>query len=74
MADDDLTGYRVLVNDEEQYGLWPRYKQPPAGWRDAGCAGSREECLAFVDRTWLDIRPRSVREQLARSRAEPTGS
>ncbi|KKK07579.1 MbtH family NRPS accessory protein [Micromonospora sp. HK10] len=57
--------HRVLVNDEEQYALWPRHKQVPAGWRETGCAGSREECLAFVERTWTDLRPRSVREHLA---------
>nr|WP_242624524.1 MbtH family NRPS accessory protein [Micromonospora kangleipakensis] len=57
--------YRVLVNDEEQCALWPRHKAVPAGWRDAGCAGSRQECLDFVERTWTDMRPRSVREHLA---------
>lgn len=57
--------HRVMVNDEEQYALWPRHKEAPHGWRDAGCAGSREECLDFVTRAWTDMRPRSVREHLA---------
>ena len=65
MADENDGEHRVLVNDEEQYALWPRHKELPAGWRDAGCAGSRQECLDFVERTWTDLRPRSVRDHLA---------
>jgi len=33
----------------------------PAGWRDVGKEGSKAECLAFIDRAWTDMRPRSVR-------------
>ena len=28
--------YRVVVNDEEQYALWPAHKDNAPGWRDAG--------------------------------------
>jgi MbtH protein len=52
---------RVVVNDEEQYSLWPAHKDPPAGWRDAGMVGPRAECLQYIERVWTDMRPRSVR-------------
>lgn len=57
--------YKVLVNGEEQYSLWPHYKEIPAGWRDAGKQGSKAECLAFVEANWTDMRPLSLRQKMA---------
>ncbi|WP_410652698.1 MbtH family protein [Amycolatopsis sp. cmx-4-54] len=54
--------YRVLVNHEEQHGLFPAELPLPGGWREAGFSGSEEECVAFVDRTWTDMTPLSLRE------------
>ncbi|MEH0823921.1 MULTISPECIES: MbtH family protein [unclassified Micromonospora] len=54
--------FLVVRNDEEQYSIWPADRALPAGWHDAGFAGTREECLAHVDAVWTDMRPRSVRE------------
>jgi MbtH protein len=53
--------YVVLVNEEEQYSLWPATKVVPAGWRLAGKEGSEQECMAFVDEVWTDMRPLSLR-------------
>ncbi|GAA2264384.1 MbtH family NRPS accessory protein [Kitasatospora cystarginea] len=60
---DDESGlrYKVVVNDEEQYSIWPADRSNPAGWRDAGAYGAREECLRWVDENWTDMRPLSVR-------------
>ncbi|MEO3754702.1 MbtH family NRPS accessory protein [Streptomyces sp. B6B3] len=63
----DDNGTKVLVNDEEQYSLWPGYLAVPSGWRDTGVTGSREECLAYVRETWTDMRPRSLRRQMEES-------
>ncbi len=53
--------YTVVINDEEQYSIWAQDRPMPAGWRDAGFGGSREECLAHIDEVWTDMRPRSLR-------------
>ena len=53
--------FRVVVNHEEQYSIWPTYKDNPPGWSDSGFSGSKEECLAHIDDVWTDIRPLSVR-------------
>jgi MbtH protein len=53
--------FLVLINDEEQYSLWPKGKAIPAGWRGTGKEGSRAECIAYVDEVWVDMRPRSLR-------------
>jgi len=58
------TTMKVLMNDEEQYSLWPSYLEVPAGWRETGMTGSREECLDYVREVWKDMRPRSLREQM----------
>lgn len=58
--------FRVVVNDEDQYALWPADKPVPQGWRDAGKVGNKEECLQFVQENWTDMRPRSLREAMDR--------
>lgn len=54
----------VVVNDEEQYSIWPQGRQLPLGWREAGKTGSKEECLAFINEVWTDMRPLSLRKKL----------
>jgi MbtH protein len=53
--------YNVVVNDEEQYSIWPVGRDNAPGWRDAGFRGSRQECLDHIGRIWTDIRPLSLR-------------
>ncbi|HEX6597440.1 MAG TPA: MbtH family NRPS accessory protein [Acidimicrobiales bacterium] len=62
---DEPTDYRVVVNHEEQYAIWPTDQTVPAGWREAGFSGDKEACLAHVEQVWTDMRPRSVREERA---------
>jgi MbtH protein len=54
--------YKVVVNHEEQYSIWPQYRENPPGWRDAPKSGSKEECLAYIEEVWTDMRPLSLRE------------
>ncbi|MEU5695233.1 MbtH family protein [Actinosynnema sp. NPDC020468] len=56
--------YTVVVNDEEQHSIWPTDRPLPAGWREIGVTGPREECLDRIGRLWPDIRPLSVRRAL----------
>lgn len=60
--------FRVVVNHEGQYSLWPVDREVPAGWSDAGKSGPKDECLAFVEEVWTDMRPRSLRETMAEGR------
>jgi MbtH protein len=59
--------WRVVVNDEEQYALWPAYKDNARGWRDTGVSGSRAACLAHVRAVWTDLTPRSLRTEVTSS-------
>lgn len=60
----DLTVYKVVVNHEEQYSLWPTDRENPPGWREAGCSGSKAECLAYIEKVWTDMRPLSLRQRM----------
>lgn len=53
--------YVVVVNDEEQYSIWPQVRPLPPGWKQEEAAGTRDECLAYIETVWTDMRPKSVR-------------
>jgi MbtH protein len=53
--------YKVVVNHEEQYSIWDAKRANPDGWSDAGKTGSKDECLAYIDEVWTDMRPLSLR-------------
>jgi MbtH protein len=68
MTGDDLdTGaaeFTVLVNDEEQYSLWPAGRDTPQGWRLVGHEGTAADCAAFVAASWKDLRPASLQRAM----------
>lgn len=71
---EDDRGYKVVVNIEEQYSIWPDYKPLPIGWTEAGKSGTKADCLAHIREVWTDMRPLSLRRQMeedARRPAEP---
>ncbi len=53
--------YKVVVNHEEQYSIWPAGRENPIGWQDVGKEGSKAECLDFIKVIWTDMRPLSLR-------------
>ena len=55
--------HTVVVNDEEQYSIWPADQDVPLGWREVGVRGPRRDCLAHVERVWTDMRPLSLRRR-----------
>ncbi len=64
--DDENGTFSVLVNDEGQHSLWPVFAAIPDGWTVVLSATDRASCLEYIDREWTDLRPRSLREALAR--------
>lgn len=64
METDDATIYRVVVNHEGQYSLWPADRENPLGWQDAGKSGTKAECLAYIKEIWTDMRPLSLRRAM----------
>jgi len=60
--DGDL--FTALINDEEQYSIWPAKKEIPLGWKDLGFTGSKQEVSAYIDEQWKDMRPASLRRAM----------
>jgi len=56
--------YKVVLNHEEQYSIWFADRDNPPGWRDAGKAGSKADCLEYIGQTWTDMRPLSLRRKM----------
>lgn len=56
--------FLVVTNHEMQYSIWRADLELPAGWRSEGTSGTREQCLAYIDSVWTDMRPLSLRRQM----------
>jgi MbtH protein len=59
--------YKVVVNQEAQYSIWPADADNPVGWRDVGKQGIKTECLSYIKEVWTDMRPLSLRKQMERA-------
>ena len=64
---EDTTIYKVVINGEEQYSIWPADREDAKGWQDAGKSGPKAECLAYIKEVWTDMRPLSLRKQMEAS-------
>ena len=63
-SNEDETIYKIVMNHEEQYSIWPAYRENALGWNDEGTQGTKEECLAHIKEIWTDMRPLSLRKQM----------
>jgi MbtH protein len=65
--------YYVLVNDENQHSLWPTFVDVPNGWTVVFGEDGRQECLDYVEKSWTDMRPKSLIEAMEKT-SEPAAS
>ncbi len=56
--------YLVVWNHEGQYSIWLADREPPAGWQAVGVRGSKDDCLAYIEETWTDMRPLSLQRRM----------
>ncbi len=68
-AEDDTMLYKVVKNDEDQYGIWPADRENALGWTDAGKTCTKAECVAWIGEVWTDMRPESLRKAMESSGA-----
>lgn len=62
---DDTEGkFLVLMNEEEQYSLWPSFIEVPEGWRTVLDETDRNTCVEFIEKNWTDLRPKSLRDAM----------
>ena len=70
---EDTTIYKVVVNHEEQYSIWPADRENALGWNDAGKTGTKAECLAYIEEVWTDMRPLSLRKKMEEAQTADQG-
>src|SRR5690349_11669786 len=70
----DSAIYKVVSNHEDQYSIWPVDREGAPGWTDTGFSGTRAECLAQIETAWVDMRPRSLRLEMAAAPPESAPS
>lgn len=70
---DDVT-FTVVMNHEEQYSIWPTFKDIPGGWTAVGVTGSKKECLDHIEQVWTDMRPLSLRKFMQENSSASAGS
>jgi len=61
---DARSSYKVLVNRDKLYAIWPEDRETPKGWKDIGQRGSRDLCLNYIEEVWTDMRPLTIRQRL----------
>lgn len=61
---EDTRTYKVVINHEEQYSIWPVDRENPLGWKDGGKEGTKQECLDYIEEVWTDMRPLSLRKKM----------
>jgi MbtH protein len=59
--------YVVVIDAEEHYSIWPDWREIPVGWQATGEVGTKDACLAWIERVWTDMRPRSMRRAVTES-------
>ena len=62
--EDDTTVYKVVINHEEQYSIWPVDRENALGWNDVGREGPKKEVLDYIEEVWTDMRPKSLRDKM----------
>ena len=66
-SEQDQIVYKVVINQEEQYSIWPADRENAQGWRDVGKQGQKQECLDYINEVWKDMRPLRLRKQMDRA-------
>ncbi len=64
MFDDENTVFKVVLNHEGQYSIWPKNRDLPLGWKEDGTEGIKQVCLEHIEKVWTDMRPLSLRQAM----------
>ena len=68
--EEDTTIYKVVVNHEEQYSIWPADRENALGWFDVGKEGPKQEVLDHIEEIWTDMRPLSLQRSMLQDQVE----
>jgi MbtH protein len=51
----DSVFYKVMVNHQVQYSIWPVDRLNPLGWTNSGKSGTKEECLEYIKEVCTEV-------------------
>ncbi len=60
----DRVNYKVVVNREQMYSIWPADRENPLGWKEVGKVGEKQVCLDYIEEVWTDMRPLVLQEKM----------
>jgi MbtH protein len=63
--DNENTEFLVVINDQQQYSIWPAFKKVPSGWKETGKRDNKAKCLEYINQHWTDMRPLDLRNALS---------
>ena len=59
---EELEVWRVVINLEDQYSIWPTNRDIPYGWKEVEKMGTKIECLSYIKEVWTDMKPKSLKD------------
>ena len=61
---DDRVKYKVVVNRDMMYSIWPADRENPLGWKEVGKVGEKQACLDYIEEVWTDMRPLVLQDKM----------
>ncbi|MFY9619647.1 MAG: MbtH family NRPS accessory protein [Pyrinomonadaceae bacterium] len=49
---EDKRIYKVVVNEQGVYSIWPADRENMLGWNDVGKSGTKQQCLSQIEELW----------------------
>jgi MbtH protein len=62
----DKKKFKVIINRQKQYSIWPAERENEEGWRTVGKRGSKSECIKYIEEVWTDMRPLDLRKLMGK--------
>lgn len=55
--EEDAVTHQLIVNDQEQFAVWPSRRRVPDGWRPVGRTGTRESLTEYLREILVETLP-----------------
>ena len=61
---DDGVKYKVVMNREQMYSIWPADRENPLGWKEVGKIAEKQACLDYIEEVWTDLRSLDLQDKM----------
>ena len=61
---DDRVKYKVMINRDQMYSIWPADRENPLGWKEVGKTGEKQACLDYIEEVWTDLRSLTLQDKM----------